>query len=280
VTARVAVTGASGFVGRALVPELEARGCVVIPVARVEAGMTAAAVVDELAAAAPDVVVNLATRFIAEHDVDQIPDLIRSNVEFGTMVAEGAVRTDALLVSIDSAWQHYEGKTYDPVSLYAATKQALADITGYYVAARALRQRTVTLFDTYGPGDVRPKLIPGLMAAAATGTAMSMSDGGQLIDLTYVGDVVRGIADVALLPDAPASCVLRTWEPVTIREVVTTMEHAIGYPVPVAWGERPSRPREMRRDWVFGTGLPDWTAAVSLEDGLRRTWEAFTAASG
>ena len=40
----------------------------------------------------------------------------------------------------------------------------------------------------YGPGDVRPKLVPAVLAAIRSGQPLAMSDGGQLIDLTYVSD--------------------------------------------------------------------------------------------
>lgn len=101
-----------------------------------------------------------------------------------------------------------------------------------------------------------------------------MSDGHQLIDLTYVTDVARGIADVALADDGPVESVLRTWQPVSIRDLVTTAEDAIGRPIPVAWDRRPIRPREMRTDWVFGSSPAGWAAEVGLTEGLRRTWAA------
>lgn len=270
---RVLVTGAGGFVGRALVPVLVARGCSVISHGRSSAAPRE--IVDTIAAEQPDVVVHLATRFIAGHEVDDIPDLVRSNIEFGLLVAEGAVAAGARMIVIGSAWQHYEGRAYDPTSLYAATKQAFEVVLDYYRSVRGLETRTVTLFDTYGPGDLRPKLIPLLMRAALDGTPMDMSDGENLIDLTYISDVVNGIADVALDRDAPPDCVLRTWQPITVREVVSHAERAFGREVPVRWGVREARPREMRTDWVFGAPPPGWAPTVSLSDGLSRTWDDF-----
>ena len=271
---RVLVTGASGFVGRSVMVDLGDRGCAVGELTRRDSSAAPTAVVERTKEFKPDVVIHLATHFLAGHDPDDIPELIRSNVEFGTVVAEAASRSGARLVTVESAWQHVNGSAYDPVSLYAATKQALSTVLAYYVNVRGLDSRVVTLFDTYGPHDTRPKLVPALLAAAKSGTIVQMSDGNQLIDLTYVDDVVRGIVGVALEPGGAASSVLRTWDPVTIRQLVQTIEVATGSAVAVEWGARPARPREMTTDWVFGSSPAWWTAEISLEDGIRRCWDA------
>ena len=274
---RVAVSGASGFVGRALVPLLSDRGCVVEPLGREVSALTPDDAVAQVSAFAPDVVLHLATHFIAAHTPADIPDLVRTNIEWGTVLAEAALAADARFVSIESAWQHVDGADYEPVSLYAATKQAFADVCRYYAHVRGLDVRTVTLFDTYGPGDVRPKLVPVLLNAAQDGVTLDMSDGEQLIDLTYVDDVARGIADVALAPTAPTASVVRSWSPVTVRELHARVEAVVGRPVPVRWGVRPSRPREMRTDWVFGAPPPGWQPSVTLDEGLSRVWRALPA---
>jgi len=273
-SARVAVSGATGFVGRALVPLLADQGCVVEPLGRDVAALAPDGVVAHVGAFAPDVVVHLATHFLASHVPADIPGLIRANVEWGTVLAEAASAAGARFVTIESAWQHVDGADYAPVSLYAATKQALADICRYYASVRDLDVRTVTLFDTYGPGDVRPKLVPTLLRAARDGRSLDMSDGEQLIDLTFVDDVARGIADIALSSEAPTDSVLRSWYPVTVRELHARAEAVVGLPIDAHWGVRPSRPREMRTDWVFGASPAGWAPAVGLDDGLRRTWES------
>ncbi len=276
-SARVAVSGATGFVGRSVVPLLVERGCVVEPLGRDVSALAPSAVVDRLREFAPDVVLHLATHFLAAHEPDDIPALIRANVEWGTVLAEAAADTGARLVAIESAWQHVDGASYAPVSLYAATKQALADVLRYYADVRDLDVRSVTLYDTYGPGDVRPKLVPTLLRAARDGRPLEMSDGRQLIDLTYIDDVARGIADVALAAASPTSSVLRSWSPLTVRDLVARVEDVVARPLDVAWDVRPSRPREMRTDWVFGESPPGWAPRVPLDEGLRRMWEAVRA---
>jgi nucleoside-diphosphate-sugar epimerase len=206
-----------------------------------------------------------------------IPALVRSNIELGTLVGEGAAQCGAVLVNTGTAWQHFEGRPYDPVSLYAATKQALTDILEYYARVRGVDVREVTLFDTYGPRDTRPKLVPALLSAARYATPLPMSDGGQLIDLTYVDDVAKGIATVALAKDPTGPTVVRSGRTVSIRQLVAELESVVGVSVPVQWDARPRREREMREDWRFGQAPDGWTPSVALAEGLRRTWDQFAA---
>jgi nucleoside-diphosphate-sugar epimerase len=280
---RVVVTGVTGFIGSALLPLLSIQASEIAVVTRPGRAVDLENVacidaegpelVERIAASSPDVVIHLATHFLASHEVADISTLVRSNIEFGTFVLEGASACSARVVNVNSAWQHVEGADYSPVSLYAATKQAFSDISTYYAQVRGLDVRDVTLFDSYGPGDTRMKLVPMLLAAAKSGATLDMSDGQQLIDLTYVEDVALGVVHAALAHDIPASTVLRSWSPLSVREVVARVEAVTGTSIAVNWGVRPTRPREMRSDWVFGTALPGWQPRVGFDEGLFRCWE-------
>ncbi|QNA99127.1 NAD-dependent epimerase/dehydratase family protein [Massilia sp. Se16.2.3] len=150
-----------------------------------------AQLVDILAQARPDTVFHLAAAFVAEHVPGDIDRLVHANLLFATQLLE-AMRVNGvrLLVNTGTAWQHYGNRDYDPVNLYAATKQAFEAILAYYVNAHGFIAATLALFDTYGPGDERPKLMRALWRAAREGRPLAMSSGRQLLDLVYVDDVV------------------------------------------------------------------------------------------
>ncbi len=280
---RVVVTGATGFIGSALLPLLSVQSSEIAVVTRPGRALDlkdvacldaeGSELVERIAEFSPDAVIHLATHFLANHEVADISTLMRSNIEFGTFVLEGASACSARVLNVNSAWQHVDGADYSPVSLYAATKQAFSDISTYYAQVRGLDVRDVTLFDSYGPGDTRMKLVPMLLAAAKSGATLDMSDGQQLIDLTFVEDVASGVVHAALAHDIPTSTVVRSWSPLSVREVVARVEAVTGASIAVNWGVRPTRPREMRSDWVFGTALPGWQPKVGFDEGLSRCWD-------
>lgn len=284
---RALVTGATGFVGGHLVRALTAEGCDVHVLARpssdtrhlsatvhVDDG-TAEGLASVMAAADPDVVFHLATLFLASHQPGDVPALVEANVTFGTRVAEALASLDGerLIVSTGTAWQHYEGRPYSPVALYAATKQALADVLRYYADTGQARVVILKLFDTYGPDDTRRKLLRLLVDAAQSGEMLEMSGGEQLIDLLHVDDVVAALlraADGAEVGgDTYQEYAVSSGAPVSLRELVETFDQATGLHVNVAWGVRPYRPREMFTAWDAGPVLPGWKAEIALADGLR-----------
>ncbi|WP_443864320.1 NAD-dependent epimerase/dehydratase family protein, partial [Fusobacterium ulcerans] len=107
-----------------------------------------------------EIVFHLASLFIAEHESKDVDNLLNSNIVFGTHLLEGMKESEnKLLINTGTSWQHYNSEEYNPVDLYAATKEAFEKILKYYVEAEEVRCITLKLFDTYGENDTRPKLI-------------------------------------------------------------------------------------------------------------------------
>lgn len=289
---RVLLTGATGFVGRHLARSLVAQGVDVAALVRpdstrrVPTGVVAVAVPASAAGllsvvrdAGPDVCVHLATRFVAQHGPNDVVPLLEANVVFGARLAEALVAVGGVpLVDVGTVWQHVDNARYRPANLYAASKQALADLLASYALRHGLPVVRLTLTDTYGPDDDRPRLVPLLVDATRTGADVPLSSGTQLVDLVHVADVVAAFeivlerlrSDHPIVPAGDGSTRLgvSSGAPVSVRQLVATVEQAARRPLAVRWGARPDREVEMRRPWDPGPPPPGWRPRVSLEDGL------------
>jgi nucleoside-diphosphate-sugar epimerase len=281
VARRALVTGATGFVGRTLVRRLVDDGwCVDALVRTRDAALSEGATphlippdVDGLIGLVvelgPTHCFHLATAFRGVHTAADIAPMIAANIGFGSVVAEAASRVpDVRFVNTGTAWQHYDAAPYSPVSLYAATKQAFADVLVFYAEVQGLAVHTLELTDTYGPGDTRAKLIPSLLKAAADGTTIQMTEGHQLIDLVHVDDAVEALLATAVAPSG-ATYGARGDGPITLRELVERFQAVTGLALDVRWGARPARPREMLRPWMTAGPPPGWSPRTRLDDGLR-----------
>lgn len=212
----------------------------------------------------PEIVFHLASLFLSQHKPEEISSLIQSNITFGSHLAEAAVANNCLeFINTGTSWQHYENQEYNPVNLYAATKQAFEDILKYYVEAHELKVITLKLFDTYGPDDPRPKLINLLNRAAETGETMSMSPGEQLIDLVHVDDVVEAFCMAQTLISEMKRNELKAFgvtsgKSLSLKEIVAMLENKLSRRIKVHWGGRPYRVREVMTPWNLMATVPGW----------------------
>ena len=285
---RALITGATGFIGSHLASHLRGAGWEVHGVVRGGArgeGLTGATVhahdgstarmVEIVGAARPDVVFHLASAFVAEHRSEDVVNMVESNLLFGTQLAEAMrVHGRTLMVNTGTAWQHYEGEPYNPVCLYAATKQAYLDVLRFFAEAAGLRVITLEIFDSYGPRDPRPKLMRVLKRAAQGGSRLSLTEGSQRFDLVHVRDIVRAYELAAERLSAgevhgSESYALTSQRSTSMRELVDLFGRVAGKPLAADWGARAYRAREVMDPWAGGAALPGWRPEIGLQEGIR-----------
>lgn len=285
-TSRALVTGITGFIGGELAGRLLAEGWQVDALVRPDSDVASLScasqvtfhviegdhdVAPAVAKARPDVVFHLASLYLAEHRAEQVEALVRSNILLPALIAEAMTTSGApRMINTGTAWQHFHGADYLPVNLYAATKQAAEDLLLYYADARALSLITLRLFDTYGRGDKRRKLIQILIDAARSDEPLAMSPGDQIVDLTHVDDVIDGFMVAARrLLDASAplrESFLLSGERHTVKSLAGLVGNAMQRPLLPRFGDRPYRAREVMEPVVARHVLPGWQRRRNLID--------------
>ena len=283
---RALVTGSTGFIGGALTRRLVQDGWEVHSVVRPSSSAksiaelrttcrlhthdgTTGQLMSIMRHANPDTVFHVASRVLAEHEAEDVEDLIRSNVLFSTQLVEAMIRGGCRrLVNAGTSWQHYQTNDYRPVNLYAATKQAFSDVLVYYRDAHDLSVVTLELFNVYGPGDRRRRLIDVLVEAAVSGATLALSPGEQIVDLTHVDDVASAFLTAARLLGVSSEPLydqfLVSGERFSIRELVEVVEHATGRVVNVRFGGRAYRCREVMVPVLASEKLLDWSPRIRL----------------
>lgn len=223
----------------------------------------------------PDLVYHLASLYLSGHRYDDISKLMESNITFGAQLLE-AMKINQVyrLINTGTSWQHYQNESYNPVNLYAASKQAFLDILRYYEEVMKLQIINLQLFDTYGPGDKRRKIMDLLRENALNGETLLMSPGKQCLDLMHIGDVVDAflLAGKYLLEGKYEYCgtyALSSQRLITLQELAALYEKITGRSLHIVWGGRPYREREVMIPWQAGTALPGFSPVISLEEGIR-----------
>jgi CDP-paratose synthetase len=226
-----------------------------------------------------DGVIHLASLFLATHMKDDISKLISSNIIFGTNLLEASKQSNIKwFIYTGTFWQNYEDKDYSPVNLYAATKEAFKNIAKFYTETSDLIFTTIKLNDTFGPNDTRNKIFNLWSQIAKTGETLEMSAGEQIIDISYIEDVISAydILITHLNSDQKEEFknkefVVTNNEKMSLKELSKVFEEATNTKLNIKWGVRPYREREVMIPYTKGTIVPNWEQKYSLKEAIIKT---------
>ena len=267
---RVLVTGASGFVGRALVEELRhgGRAYDVHPLERRDGDLADEGVAEQaIAETEPDVVVHSAARIGIARCEDEPLLALRSNVLATVFVAQAAARQGARLVYVSTA------DVGEPASLYGLTK-----LWGEQVARQYAPQGLVTLrlANPYGPGS--RGALPTMLRQAAAGEPVPAFRGERRSWL-WIGDATRAIRLVLESGEDGIFDIASDQPPVALTEAARLACDLAGASPDLVEEHDPPPGRVVPRvdvDRLRGLG---WRAEIGLEEGLRLTLESWQAAA-
>lgn len=221
-----------------------------------------------------DIVFHLAAAVITNYKPEQVPVLIQSNVQFGTVILEAMKASSTrMIVTTGSYWQNYNSDTYNPVDLYAATKEAFEKIVQLYVDAFNFRHINLRLFDVYGEDDKRPKLWNILKKIAGTDEILEVSLGEQMLDMVHISDVCTAYESAYYLMSESTDIKNETFGVMTghqhsLKSIVSLYEQKIGKKMNVHFGGRAYKEREVMVPYKHYNVLPNWNAKVMIDKGL------------
>ena len=290
---KIVVTGSTGFVAKALIDTLIDNGHEVHAIIRessntyginkkthffIDNGDTKA-LINFFDTLKPNGVLHLASLFLAQHQEEEIESLILSNITFGTRLLEASVKTNVQwFINTGTFWQHYENKDYSPVNLYAATKQAFQDIAKFYYETKQINFVTIKLNDTFGEGDTRKKVFNLWKGLSETGEHLGMSPGEQIIDISYIQDIVEAyilmiehLRNDTIYTYAGEVYSVSSSERMPLKELAKVYEKATNTRLNITWGERSYRDREVMFPWDKGKPVPNWKQNIPLTHAIKNT---------
>lgn len=293
----ILITGATGFIGRNLVKKLLNEDhnifCILQQNTKnpFDEKIVKSILLDEESIASSALfftenniegIIHLASYVLSgNHHSCQIGDIIDSNIKFGTFVLEAAVKSNVKwFINTGTYWQNFQNENYSPVNLYAASKQAFEDMAKFYYETSRLNFCTLRLFDTYGRNDTRPKIFNLWSKIAETGEVLNMSPGEQIIDISYIDDIVDAFSLLIdyLHNDSPLIqkgdvFFLKSPDRYSLKELSSIFENVTSSKLNIQWGGRAYKEREIMNPYDKGKTIPNFHHKVSIEEGLTKSFK-------
>jgi nucleoside-diphosphate-sugar epimerase len=298
----IALTGATGFLGRHLAPAAVAaghsvRGLVVREGPRAPGSVEAidGDLGDPFALRAlldrADVLVHLAAAGVQSRDRDWTR-MAAVNLVQPLALLDEAARAGVERVVLAGTCLEYTGhgrlpdalapearcdesSPTEPADPYGATKAAGGQLQRARARELGLGAWYLRFASMYGPGDDPAKLLPSAIRAAAARETFEMTGGEQVREWLHVDDAVRAlIAAIEIGPPEPSTMLnVGTGEGVRLRDVVAAVFEIAGADASlVRAGARPYRSGDVHRLVMDASraarALGGWRPRVGLREGL------------
>jgi len=288
---KILITGATGFVGKTLIPYLFERGenniailvrdkkkasdlfsSIPITIIEIDNCMR-----ENIISYSPEIVLHMAALFNTRDDVETAKKIIESNITFGTLLLEALSNTACkYFINIGTFTEYlYGAGEYMPNSLYAASKTAFRSIIKYYQNLTNFNWINIILYTSYGRSNNQKKVLDYMLEAMDSPITVNFTLGEQITDFIHVDDIADFFYNlflkIDLFKDSYTQLHLGSGKGYSIREASQVLEDVFSKKINANWGGLSYRPFDAMyaiAPIAKNIELLNWRSKITLEQGF------------
>lgn len=294
---KILITGATGFVGQNLIPQLSLhrpQDIMLLLVRDIEkAGklyskqqypnivIAESYDFDSVINFSPEIVLHLAAFSTSSDSSEIIEQLINSNITFGVKLLDCLKKCNnlKLFINTGSAVQYRLGtESQNDAYLYGATKSAFINFLNYYSDVNNFKYVNVIPFSVYGGIMTVKRIMDYMIESLSSNTPIDMTPGEQILDFIHIDDLVDFYITLidktqkVLTFNNGINFFCGTGKGTSLRDLAKIVEKVYNKKTNINWGGRMYRERDtMYSVASIGKNLEllNWCAKIDLESGIR-----------
>lgn len=294
---KIAITGATGFIGQNLIPIL-IQNCPYIELLTLNRNVNKAEELfpsliysqcnhihitewEKLICFNPDVIFHLATISTARDDTNIISQMLNANIEFGVLLLNALSKCSNVKLFVNTgtfAEYRFGCENFDSAYLYAASKTAFRAFVEFYSKLAGFRYINIIPYSVYGGKMTIKRIMDYILESINSKEPINMTKGEQILDFIHVSDIARfyiyiinHIKDFCTLINNGENFHLGTGVGTSIREIVSIVEKQSSKKCNINWGGIPYRKNDiMYAVAPIGKTLSftNWKAKIDINEGV------------
>ena len=283
---RILVTGASGFIGSALVAYLNQKGKRVLGSGSRELDVTDRTQTQKLDVSDVGHVIHMAGKTFVPRSWEEPAEFFETNA-FGTLNMLELCHKNKLPMTYISAYiygppEHnpiHESDPVNPNNPYARSKYMGEELCEFYARQFGVQVSVIRPFNVYGAGQKESFLIPQIISHAMKEAAISVMDLAPMRDYVYLEDLLRAIELTVEKVQEYDVFNIGSGISYSVGQVIEMVQKILGTDKPVICKNQ-TRKNELNNvvaDITHAKDVLGWVPSYTLEQGLTQMIGQITA---
>ena len=283
----VLLTGATGFIGGAVLRSLHDSGFSIASLVRDSRSLSSFEQKERhlwlhignakqwIASCRPSAVIHIATAYGIHEPVSEV---FRTNVLLPLQLLEQSAKAGcSLFINTDTFYSKPEF-AYEHLAAYIRSKKQFIETAQIFLQQHSeIQFANLRLEHVYGERDKPSKFVPSLLTNLANGVEkIAMTDGQQQRDFVHVDDVAKAFAFVAM-NGTQQQCQIKEYqigrgETMSIKQFAMLARQITGSKTKLDFGALPQRGGEIPYSVANISAIQElgWHPTITVEEGLRR----------
>ena len=236
-------------------------------------------VLKEIKTKKPEIIINCSANQNLSNSKKNLLNVLKSNLYSNILFLNESLKNKKFkgYISFGSKWELGDTKQKKPLNFYAATKQANDSFYKLY-SNKKTSIVSLKIFDTYGFGDKRKKLLNDLLKNYKKNTLLKITAGKQYLDYVHVDDLskllIKIIKDIKIQKlTGFKSFTVSSKKPIRLINLVKKLKKILSKNLKIKIGGKKYRQSESTNPTLNIFNYPGWKVDYNLFKELKKIFD-------
>jgi len=211
-----------------------------------------------------DTVINCATYYTKENDIENIENLIKTNITFCSIILEILKSKIKKFINFGSMMEYSQGNNFSPENFYAVTKYSFQKIEEFYKLRNNIKFYDLKLYETYGDNDERKKIIPTIIKNYSQNKITKIISKNLKMNFVHIESLIQVIYMIIFTKIKEGEYCIKNNKFIKIKKLINSLNQKLKKKIKIKYLSSKKINNSTKKFKIF----PNWNDKKNLEEFL------------